>query len=232
MSLEAMLWALRVNARRANVSDAAHLTLIALANNAHEDGRNAFPSAATLAGLRSLNVRTLRRHLAELETAGLIRRGDDRMVAHIPPNRRPVVWDLALSPVPGVTDMSPQAGLWGDTHWRSGVTPDVTQTVIEPSDLSNHLATTARARARATEPMPPALEEYPGRECFHGVEAVTVKTRDGVQYKCPDCRRRRYLVLAPPPPEPSPEQVAHVEQFLAGIRQRREERNHVKPAHR
>lgn len=230
MSLEAMLWALRVNAKRHNVSDAAQLTLIALANNANSEGKNAFPSVGTLAVLRSLHVRTLHRHLKELEDATLIRRGDDRLVSHIPPNRRPVVWDLALTPVPGVTDMSPQNPFWGDTYCASDMTPGVIQTVIEPSYLRNLSGTDTRGRARRTPPQPAAQpdEEYPGKDCDHGIEAV----KQGAVWKCPYCRKRGYVQLAPEPKPLTPEQEAQVEQFKAQIRASAQERANERQAHR
>ena len=43
-----------------------------------------------------MGLSTVRRKLKYLEQRGLIRRGDQRMVAHFDPYHRPVVWDLCL----------------------------------------------------------------------------------------------------------------------------------------
>lgn len=61
-----------------------------------DDGLKARPSQRRLAHYARKHERTIRRDLAELERLGLIRRGDQRRVAYLPPDRRPVVYDLAL----------------------------------------------------------------------------------------------------------------------------------------
>jgi hypothetical protein len=82
-------------------------TLIGLANHADNRGRGAYPSQATLARYSRKIPRNVRKDLAQLEEAGLIRRGDQRMVSHLSADERPVVWDLALernSPIGAVAD--------------------------------------------------------------------------------------------------------------------------------
>ncbi len=93
MSLAALAWALW----HAETKDPTErVVLIRLGDHADPDGRGAYPSQRTLAGL-DLTVRTVRRHLDALECRGLIRRGDQRLVDHIRSDRRPIVWDLDLS---------------------------------------------------------------------------------------------------------------------------------------
>ncbi|HEY0700422.1 MAG TPA: helix-turn-helix domain-containing protein [Micromonospora sp.] len=70
--------------------------LIGLANHAHANGRAAYPSQERLAHYARKSSRSVRTDLATLERLGIIRRGDQRHVAHLPTDRRPVVWDLAL----------------------------------------------------------------------------------------------------------------------------------------
>jgi hypothetical protein len=70
-------------------------TLMGLANHADHDGRGAFPTQVTLAWYTRKNERSVRRDLEELEALKLIEPGDQRMVLHIPPDRRPVVYNLA-----------------------------------------------------------------------------------------------------------------------------------------
>lgn len=45
-----------------------------------------------------ISERSVRRTIGELEHRGLIERGDERLVQHLPPGRRPMVWDV---PFPG-----------------------------------------------------------------------------------------------------------------------------------
>lgn len=94
MSLRAMLWALN----EAPVDDAQSvLVLLGLADNADEDGRAAWPSVATLAERARCSPRTVHRHLSALKAAGVIREGDQTLVAGLRPDRRPVVYDLNLT---------------------------------------------------------------------------------------------------------------------------------------
>ena len=88
-----MTWALE----NAPVTDAtALLVLIALADRASEDGTAAFPSQEWIAQRARCSVRTVRRKLADLEDAGIIRKGDPRYVQHIRQDRRPTVWNVCM----------------------------------------------------------------------------------------------------------------------------------------
>lgn len=88
-----MTWALE----NAPVTDStALLVLIALADRASEDGTAAFPSQEWIAQRARCSVRTVRRKLADLEDAGIIRKGDPRYVQHIRQDRRPTVWNVCM----------------------------------------------------------------------------------------------------------------------------------------
>lgn len=93
MSNEAMTWALR---DAPDVPSHAVAVLIGLANHANELGQGAFPSQKLLGKYARKLERQVRKDLSALEEMGLIRRGDQRLVAHIPADRRPIVWDLAM----------------------------------------------------------------------------------------------------------------------------------------
>lgn len=100
-----MVWALT----KAPVADpVARLVLVGLANHAGPDGRGARPRQATLAEYVGVSTRTVRTKLRLLEDLGLIREGDQRTVAHLDANRRPVVWDLDTTQVRGAEDTSAQ----------------------------------------------------------------------------------------------------------------------------
>lgn len=132
MSIEATAWALNVE----TVPDStARVILLGLANHAGRDGSAAWPSVATLAAYAVCSTRTVQRKLRDLETRGLLRRGDQRLVNHLPADRRPTVYDLPIGasichPAPdhGVTPVSER----GDTAGTHGVTP------VSPKPSMNH----------------------------------------------------------------------------------------------
>lgn len=115
MSLEATVWALT----KADVGDAiAKLVLVGLANHADAHGRAAWPSQATLSAYAEVSDRTIRTKLAYLEQRGLIRPGDQRHVAHVRGDRRPMVWDLIMtSPETQTASRAEAASTRGD-HFR------------------------------------------------------------------------------------------------------------------
>ncbi|MFD9950555.1 helix-turn-helix domain-containing protein [Nonomuraea sp. NPDC059023] len=93
MSTQAMVWALE---DAPDVPAQALGVLMGLANHADEHGRGAYPEQATLAEYARKSGRQARTDLTRLEELGLIRRGDQSLVAHLREDRRPVVWDVAM----------------------------------------------------------------------------------------------------------------------------------------
>ncbi|HGM4966433.1 MULTISPECIES: helix-turn-helix domain-containing protein [Pseudomonas] len=93
MSIQSMVWAL---VQQEVKEPTSRHVLLCLANYAGPDGRGAFPSAQTLAVDTGLSERTVRYKLDALESAGLIRRGNQAIAAaHIDRHdRRPVVYDM------------------------------------------------------------------------------------------------------------------------------------------
>lgn len=124
MSLRVMHWALN----QAPVKEPVKvLILVAMAERANDDGTDVWQAVGTIAEKARVSVRTVQREMKELEAAGLITRGDQSRVAHLPANRRPVVWDIVMYPrgdklAPqneiGVTDETPR----GDNGDTLGVT--------------------------------------------------------------------------------------------------------------
>lgn len=93
MALDPIVWALK----DAPVKDAGErLILTILAEHSDEDGTSAYPSQKTIAGYAMLTDRSVRDKLKALEARGILVRGDQRLVAHFPGDKRPVVWDLAI----------------------------------------------------------------------------------------------------------------------------------------
>lgn len=131
MSVEAITWVLK---DAPDVPPQLVSTLIGLANHASPDGRNAYPSQGTLARYTRKDERTVRRDLAKLVDIGLIQKGDQRIVDHLPKDRRPVVYDLAVwrrmdldggTPTSGRTSTPARTPTSerGDAHVLPGGTP-------------------------------------------------------------------------------------------------------------
>lgn len=184
MSIQAMSWVMD-DAPVENTTEM--VVLYVLANHARKDGTCSWPSHATIADNTRCSRRTVIRHIKALEQRGLIYRGDQRHVGHLPADKRPVVWNLNMTmrrEMPddaGCQNVTPQpsgvtssAGR-GDSGGKSGVTSSaergdtgVTQTVLEPSvePSLNHPPTpkgddgaSAAGDAIAAEPLDP-FEEW------------------------------------------------------------------------
>ncbi|WP_026645568.1 helix-turn-helix domain-containing protein [Bifidobacterium sp. AGR2158] len=107
MSLRALTWAIYDIAP--NLTDAsAYRILLVLADEADNDGRGVYLSSATIAERTGLSQRTVATKLKELEAMGIIRRGDQNLVAYLPANRRPVVRDLNMTPEARGAKTAPQ----------------------------------------------------------------------------------------------------------------------------
>ncbi|MFF6781394.1 helix-turn-helix domain-containing protein [Streptomyces sp. NPDC012510] len=99
MSLEATVWALKY---APPMPPQLLGTLFGLADHADKHGRGAYPSVRTLAAYACKSERSVQRDLKELLKLGLIRDGNQSEADHIPQERRPHVYDLAMeSTVPG-----------------------------------------------------------------------------------------------------------------------------------
>lgn len=117
-----MVWALK----EAPVPNdpVAHLVLIAYADHAQDDGTAAWPSVAKVAGYARCTPRTVQTKLRLLIGWGLIRHGDQRLVSHLPANRRPVVYDLVMDAdsIPASADgVETQADAVGKAAGQAGV---------------------------------------------------------------------------------------------------------------
>lgn len=135
----------------------AKWVLMGIANHADAHGRNAFPSQATLAEYAECSDRSVRRKLSELEALGVIARGDQRLVSHLPRDRRPVVWDIpALSKTTG--HLVRPSSVRPDRGVQSGRTLLSDKPSFEPTNSSR--AVNLRTR-EAEQPTP--QEELGGR---------------------------------------------------------------------
>ena len=121
MSIQAMTWVLE-SADIPAGPDAPTLTLVllGLANHADREGRGAFPSKQTLAEYSRVTESTVRRALRKLEALELIVSGDQQLMSHIRPDRRPVVYDLSVQRGRSLHPRKDDGGAASDERGRSG----------------------------------------------------------------------------------------------------------------
>jgi Helix-turn-helix domain len=95
VSIEASSFVLGLSMGRGN--GIRKLILLGYANHTDKHGRGAYPSIQTIADYAECDVRTVQRHIGWLITAGYLHEGDQRMVDHLDPRYRPIVYDVAMS---------------------------------------------------------------------------------------------------------------------------------------
>jgi hypothetical protein len=95
MSIEASSFVLSLSMGRGN--GLRKLILLGFANHAHKHGRGAYPSTQSIADYAECDVRTVQRHVGWLLERGHLHEGDQRMVDHLDPRYRPIVYDVAMS---------------------------------------------------------------------------------------------------------------------------------------
>jgi hypothetical protein len=93
MSWEASTYVLGIKVGSA----ARKLVLMGYANHAHKDGTAAFPGIPTIMEYAECSRSTAQRHVAGLVEDGFMREGDQQLVSHYPENKRPIVYDIAMS---------------------------------------------------------------------------------------------------------------------------------------
>ncbi|MEV5720007.1 helix-turn-helix domain-containing protein [Amycolatopsis mediterranei] len=227
MSIEAISWALNEAPIPTDRRDASSLAmvLVGLANHADPDGRNAFPSNATLTRYTRLSERSVRNILRELATLELIQPSDPQIVAAYitRADRRPNGYDLNLSltnvdnSTQSVDNLGPEGSHEGQTvrpaDQHGGHAAQVRgadnaptggrvcpRTVPEPSRNRP-----ARARAQGGEaasvPMPPPCGQCDARPGDTiAARTIPVPGRDQVR-RCPRCHPHE-LASAPENPRP------------------------------
>jgi hypothetical protein len=95
VSLPAMTWVL-YDVDPTEVDAYGRLVLLYIADQATHTGHGAVISRRALADATGLSETTVGKYTRQLRRAGLISPGDPQVVAHLPANRRPAVWDLPL----------------------------------------------------------------------------------------------------------------------------------------
>lgn len=194
MSVEAMAWAMRADLT-GKLPAEHRLVLLVLADHASSDGTGAYPAKPRIAARLGTSERSVVRALRALEARGLISPGDQRMVAHIPTNRRPTVWTLRLGSrvnqaeptheTPGLID---PVDNWGDTTVTppSGVTPVATRGDTCGTPGVTPLSPKPKTEPPSeTTPLPPASARPPCEHGQPGGEDLHPRTN---KPRCPLCR--------------------------------------------
>lgn len=140
MSITAMSWAM--DARRSGpMTPAARLVLMVLADRADDQGRAAWPSKETIAATTGLTERAVQRILSQLRSEGILVLGDQRLVDHLPGNRRPTVYNLAMH----------RRGDTGDSPEHAPETPRRGDTDDSPSTPAGETESTPQLSTGETE---------------------------------------------------------------------------------
>lgn len=152
MSVEAFSWALK---QQAVTDPAARSVLFGLANHANHEGRHAFPSVDLLCSYTGLGRRTVFAKLKLLQDKGLIKRGNQKVVAAIieSADRRPVVYDLVLTVGVSSADVGDEQSSDADESRDAGDAPrdDEPGATDAPRDDSGVQSTTERGAGDAPE---------------------------------------------------------------------------------
>jgi hypothetical protein len=153
------LWALE---KAPDVPSGPAFTLVVVASYAGQDGRGAYPTETSIARQTRKSERQVRRDLAELQRRGLLLRGDQNLTAHLRADRRPVVYDLAMSradvgvpPLPrhGGTSETPRADI-GDRHGGTPTSAKEEREEEKKKAPAPGLAPDGAGRAHQDDPVP------------------------------------------------------------------------------
>lgn len=138
MSLQAMNWVL-YDIDPDELEQSESRILLVMADHADTEGCGVWLGAAKISKLSRLSLRQVRYALRHLQDKGIIRRGDQRLVKHLPGNKRPVVYDLVMDEDRGATIAhqteeqgcnvtAPRKDSLGCNSGATGVQHDCTQT--------------------------------------------------------------------------------------------------------
>ncbi|GAA2411614.1 helix-turn-helix domain-containing protein [Nonomuraea africana] len=152
MSVEAISWALNLapipKDGGGKPNSACAFVLVGLANNADSTGRDAFPSVNTLVRYTRLSERTVRTALDRLAEEGVIREGDQAIVAAKIKrgDRRPQVWDLSMELIRDDLDAD-------DLESLERTFPGITAryATVRPAETSRGAAVAPRAKRGAND---------------------------------------------------------------------------------
>ncbi|MER5608306.1 Lrp/AsnC family transcriptional regulator [Micromonospora tulbaghiae] len=116
---EAYLWS-EEDAPVADIEEWA--TLMSLSKRADPDGCNAYQSYPTIARRARIDAKTVYRRCKEMEKRGILKRGDQSVVAHIRADERPVVWDIQI-PYSWFPNLK-RINAWRAEHGKGPLTPE------------------------------------------------------------------------------------------------------------
>ena len=123
MSHQAVRWATDAKATGPLPAE-ARLVLVVMADRADAKGRNVYLSASTIADRLGTTTRSVRRNLHTLRQRNLIVGGDPEVIPdHHRHDRRPVVYNLAMTAARGDSNVSPSSAAEDAPRPDSNVIP-------------------------------------------------------------------------------------------------------------
>lgn len=146
MMNDAYLWA-EEDAPVADIEEWA--ILMALSKRADPDGCNAYSSYPTIAARAKIDPKTVYRRAKAMESRGILKRGDQSVVAHIRADNRPVVWDIQipLSWFPNIDRIN----RWRKEHGKAPMTKDE-RPDLAPAPEKKRRADAGRSRGKKSAP--------------------------------------------------------------------------------
>lgn len=132
-------------------STPARFVLVALANYASENGQGAYPSIQTIQNITGLSRRSVQNSLALLLEMGLIREGNQAIVAAwgVRADRRPMVYDVTI---PRGAPDAPREAPRGAPHTARGA-GGAPNTLIEPKEKDSKESKKSSTGSKAANPV-------------------------------------------------------------------------------
>lgn len=156
MSSEAVNWV------RDRYDGSAVAVLFVIASYTDKEGRGCYASTTTIAAGANKSARQVKRDLALLRKEGVIAPGDQKLVAHLHPEQRPVVYDLPALADP-VSSTTPPRGRTrhhpSDIHGQNPVSPTTPKTSPSGRDRAG------RAQGSAPRTSAPSAHSFVDDGC-------------------------------------------------------------------
>ena len=197
VSLEAVAWVKNLPYDACEYGP--YRVLLILAEHANSEGKRAWRSKSKIAHTLEVSERSVQRWYKALIAADLIRPGDQAFVAHIPVNRRPVVYDISMGRDPRYrqAQMPLELGETGLSTGGSGETAGVAlgetagvvsrNQIHEPLKTSTKRNPSTRAREEAERSAPPSQPVDPFDWCPNSPTRVHSESHPGNQHTCGWC---------------------------------------------
>lgn len=144
--------------------------LVVMADIADKHGKGVYKGVRRYAEEVGCSTRTVQSKLRSLEQRGLIAKGDQMLVQHLPANRRPTVYDICMAPI-------------ADTGQAAGAEPAETTQIAHSEDTGPTIeAQNMHPNTEDTPHVQTDAEQDPGVKS--GVQKNGLGAKSGVQPVC------------------------------------------------